>query len=596
MWREGPPRRRKERRRPARVTPVPTAGSRTCAAPLHARGAETSTLVMKLSAGPAESLNPEVLPGPAGCPGANGPADRVPTLSAPLVDVSVDRFSGPAGTSGRSEGRLEAQRRGVVGEVEARLVGRSTSAMASCTIRPRTSMASASLAWLSWTSRVARGSRATAWRGRRRALDRARSADDDSASCRPLSIVMPGLFPLVTPALSRRSRSQMSIRLDDHRRTCRTARKPGTQRSQPTTARKVRISSVHIRRPRPGASRPRATPRPARARAGSAEAARQARAALRRSSRDSSPVASPPHWAQCSTWRHDLSRRVPFGVEQHHEGLRHRVDVEPEVGAPTGGRRVAVQIEALQDAPEAHPFGIEEPGAVTGLQDERFHGWIIAQKRDDQPSTVLRLCDDRMASGRPATLRRVSRSRSEFHGTGRYQDAQRDECQDRARRRTARRHAPSWLAAGSRRRTSGDGGPGELADLVLEAVGIVARDDEAVGPDGVTASTTTPGWPAGVRIRLLATSPEMSAHATTAPTSPSGFRTVSPEPSSTTVSPGTATLPAALGGEQVARRTAREGRCTAPVEIVGRTPARFIVISAPASPRVPAPSARFSCS
>jgi hypothetical protein len=56
---------------------------------------------------------------------------------------------------------------------------------------------------------------------------------------------------------------------------------------------------------------------------------------------------------------------------------------------------VAVEVKALQDAPEAHPFGIEEPSAVAGLKNERFHAWIIAQKRDDQPSTALRLCDDR---------------------------------------------------------------------------------------------------------------------------------------------------------------------------------------------------------
>src|ERR1700684_2842801 len=36
-----------------------------------------------------------------------------------------------------------------------------------------------------------------------------------------------------------------------------------------------------------------------------------------------------------------------FGVEQHDEGLRYRIDVESEVGAPTGGRRVAVQVQAL---------------------------------------------------------------------------------------------------------------------------------------------------------------------------------------------------------------------------------------------------------
>jgi hypothetical protein len=96
----------------------------------------------------------------------------------------------------------------------------------------------------------------------------------------------------------------------------------------------------------------------------------------------------------------------PLGIEQYDEGLRHRVDVETEVGAPPRGCGVAVQIEALQDAPKAHPVGIEQPSAVARLQDERFHDWIIAQKRDDQPSAVLRLHDDRSrVTGLPRFVR-----------------------------------------------------------------------------------------------------------------------------------------------------------------------------------------------
>ena len=34
---------------------------------------------------------------------------------------------------------------------------------------------------------------------------------------------------------------------------------------------------------------------------------------------------------------------------------------------------MVVEVKALQDAPEAHPVGIEEPGAVAGLQNKRFH-------------------------------------------------------------------------------------------------------------------------------------------------------------------------------------------------------------------------------
>lgn len=83
-----------------------------------------------------------------------------------------------------------------------------------------------------------------------------------------------------------------------------------------------------------------------------------------------------------------------LGIQQDDERLRDRVDVEPEVGAPTSGGQVAVEIETLEDAAKAHPFGIEQPGAVTGLQNERFHAWIIAPEGDDQDSTVLRFRDD----------------------------------------------------------------------------------------------------------------------------------------------------------------------------------------------------------
>lgn len=54
-----------------------------------------------------------------------------------------------------------------------------------------------------------------------------------------------------------------------------------------------------------------------------------------------------------------------------------------------------VQVEALQDPPESHPIGIEEPCAVAGLQDEGFHAWIFTPKTDENDSAVLRFDDDR---------------------------------------------------------------------------------------------------------------------------------------------------------------------------------------------------------
>jgi hypothetical protein len=62
---------------------------------------------------------------------------------------------------------------------------------------------------------------------------------------------------------------------------------------------------------------------------------------------------------------------------------------------------------------------------VARLQDERFHAWIIARKRDDQASTVLRLCDDPWTvAGLPRFVR--CPAGSELHGSGRYEDSQRD--------------------------------------------------------------------------------------------------------------------------------------------------------------------------
>jgi hypothetical protein len=45
-------------------------------------------------------------------------------------------------------------------------------------------------------------------------------------------------------------------------------------------------------------------------------AGRQASDALRNSSNESSAVWLPPHWGQCSTWRHERSSRVPSGLSR----------------------------------------------------------------------------------------------------------------------------------------------------------------------------------------------------------------------------------------------------------------------------------------
>jgi hypothetical protein len=67
---------------------------------------------------------------------------------------------------------------------------------------------------------------------------------------------------------------------------------------------------------------------------------------------------------------------------------------------------VIVQVKALQDPSESHPIGVEEPGAVAGLQNEGFHGWIFTPKTDEIDTGVLRSHDDQdprdpFATGRP---------------------------------------------------------------------------------------------------------------------------------------------------------------------------------------------------
>ena len=52
------------------------------------------------------------------------------------------------------------------------------------------------------------------------------------------------------------------------------------------------------------------------------------------------------------------------------------------------------KVQPLEHAPEAHALGIEQPGAVAGLQDKRFHGWIIARQRVEHTAGVFRLGDE----------------------------------------------------------------------------------------------------------------------------------------------------------------------------------------------------------
>lgn len=94
---------------------------------------------------------------------------------------------------------------------------------------------------------------------------------------------------------------------------------------------------------------------------------------------------------------------APLGVQHDDEGLRILVQLEAEVGPPGGGRIPGVEIQSLQDAAKPHAPGVEEPGAVAGLEDERhvrglFHAPILPQGNDKSASARLRLDDGMRAT------------------------------------------------------------------------------------------------------------------------------------------------------------------------------------------------------
>ena len=394
-------------------------------------------------------------------------------------------------------------------------------------------MASASLAWLSWTSRS------------RSRISRQNSGDDDvdgrrdhptTAQHRTTALhcharALPPGDPCTTP---RRFEVRESCASTATERACWTRASAETQRSQPTTARKVRIrivATICPPIPKHGSRRQ----RPACDCCGR----RQARAALRRSSRDSSPVASPPHCAQCWTWRHDLSN-ASLRVEQDDEGLRHRVDVEPEVGRANRwtqggypGPGPSGRAESASVRYRRARCCDRTPGRAVPFVDHR-------RKRDDQPSTVLRLCDDRRAvtaRRHPSSARsasKISPSRSRTRTPARL-------------RVRAGPEAPTGtsviVACGRDGTRPWPSRAGELAELVLRAAPGCRSDDETMRPGGCHRLDDDTGTSGRVRILSLAASPEMSCPRHHGADVATGFRTVSPDPSRTTVSPGTATLP-----------------------------------------------------
>ena len=73
------------------------------------------------------------------------------------------------------------------------------------------------------------------------------------------------------------------------------------------------------------------------------------------------------------------------GIEKHYEVLTLPVNLESEVGPPLCGHLTRPVPEALQDPFKAHPLRVEEPGAVTRLEDDRVHETIVANDPVRQP-------------------------------------------------------------------------------------------------------------------------------------------------------------------------------------------------------------------
>ena len=61
------------------------------------------------------------------------------------------------------------------------------------------------------------------------------------------------------------------------------------------------------------------------------------------------------------------------GVEKDHEVLTLLVDLESEIRSPLSGHPSRPGLEPLQGPSESHPLRVEEPGAVTRLEDDRVH-------------------------------------------------------------------------------------------------------------------------------------------------------------------------------------------------------------------------------
>ena len=66
-------------------------------------------------------------------------------------------------------------------------------------------------------------------------------------------------------------------------------------------------------------------------------------------------------------------------AEEHHESLRIRVDLKLVIRAPVRGGRLPSH-KPLQDAPKAVVLGVEDPPAVTGVEDQVLHVTMVGNQ------------------------------------------------------------------------------------------------------------------------------------------------------------------------------------------------------------------------
>jgi hypothetical protein len=84
----------------------------------------------------------------------------------------------------------------------------------------------------------------------------------------------------------------------------------------------------------------------------------------------------------------------PLRIEDHGEGLGVGRYLERMVGAPIRGHLKMALVASGEQTTEHHPIGVEVPGAVTRLEDQWFHDYIIDLQPGNGLAEVLHFDDN----------------------------------------------------------------------------------------------------------------------------------------------------------------------------------------------------------